>query len=202
MTFRELQDAVIADGFDESKRDDVQRWLNMRLAWLWNAEEWVFKQGTDDVTVTAASMAVSSVPTDFQVALGLLNSDGWPLKATPTVSEFYRLYLDAGRGLPQAYTVVDGTILVGPTSSVTDSAYKLIYEKAVTLLSADGDLPNIPDGYHMALVHGAKAEGFKLTNIPMWQSYDQQFLGAIDAMRRDYLVEIRNAGEQQAAYRP
>lgn len=204
MDFISIQNAVIADAFGESKRADVKQWINFRLGWMWDVDEWTFKMGTDLVTVTTGSQAVTSVPTDFATALAIYKSDGAPLEAVTEPREFYRRYYNAtstSTGEPEAFTVIGSSIFVGPTSSVTKTDYQLVYEKAPTLLSANSDVPAIPAQYHMALVHGGKAEGLKLMNIPLWESFDQDFQAAITAMRRQYLVGIRGASEQFGAYR-
>lgn len=205
MNFVQLQNAVLADGFAETKRSDAKNWINFRLGWIWDLDDWSFVQGTASVTVTGGSQTVSSMPTDFSLALGLQRADGTQLTPIEEYVDFAHRYVGTTNnqtGPPQAFTVVGSTIYVGPTSNETSSTYTLTYEKAPTLLSADGDIPAIPTQYHLALVHGAKAEGFKLSNVPLADSFDQDFQAAITAMRRKYLRSIRGAGTQVPAYRP
>jgi hypothetical protein len=80
--------------------------------------------------------------------------------------------------------------------------YLLSYEQSATLLVNDSDVPNIPAGYHMALVHGAKAEGFKLSNVPLAGSFEEDFQAAITVMSRKYLGNNRTGHPQVPAYRP
>lgn len=205
MTFRQVVDAVLADRFKESQRADAKQWVNFRLGWFFDMEDWTFTYGTDDVTVTSGSQTVSSLPDDFHAALSLLASDGTPLRGISDHAEFYERYYNnesPESGTPEAYTVIGGTILVGPTSDETETDYKLVYKKACTLLSADGDIPAIPTELHFALVHGGAAEGLKLQNDPTWQSFEQDFQAAIQVARRKYLNDLPGAVEQFPAYRP
>ena len=75
MNFVALQNAVIAHGFDESDRSDAKNWINFRLGWIWDLDDWSFVQGTASVTVTSGSQTVTSMPTDFSLALGLNRAD-------------------------------------------------------------------------------------------------------------------------------
>lgn len=204
MTFKEIQDAVLADAFAEGKRSDAKRWINFRYTWLFDVDEWTFTQGSAVVTVTASSQLVSNLPSDFALAYTLYTSDGTPL--TPLdYQEFQRQYYSTTSpqvGPPSAFSVLGSSIVVGPASNVTATDYLLLYEKTVTQLSNDSDVPVIPTGYHLALVHGAKAEGFKLTNVPLADSFDADFQAAVTTMRRKYLRAIPHTQSQSPAYRP
>lgn len=186
ITFKELQDATIAGAFDESDRANVKRWINFRAAWIWDIADWTFAQGTASVTVTAG--AVTNEPADFVSALAMFQSDGTPLVAMPQYRDFSEAYIGTsapGSILAEAFTVLGSSILVGPTGS--SGTYTLVYQKGPTELDADGDVPAIPAGYHLALVHGAKAEGFRLTNVPLAAQFDADFQAAITAMSSRYL---------------
>lgn len=204
MTFKQLQDAVLADAFAEAKRADVKNWLNFRYTWIFDVDEWTFTQGTALVTVTSGSQAVTNLPSDFGLAYALYKSDGSPLEPVDyqTFQASYYSTTSPLSGPPEAFTVLGSSILVGPTSNETKADYSLAYEKTVTPLSADTDVPVIPSGYHLALVHGAKAEGFKLTNVPLADSFDADFQAAVTTMRRKYLRSLPHNQAQSPAYRP
>ena len=79
----------------------------------------------------------------------------------------------------------------------------MVYKKRKPTLSADGDATGIPDGYDVALIHGGKAEGYKLSNIPLWQAFDQNYLYYIKVMEGQYLNELDGAQDTfGGAYRP
>ena len=60
----------------------------------------------------------------------------------------------------------------------------------------------LPSGYDLALVHGAKAEGYKLTNVPLWQQFEDDFSAAAASLQRNYLSQLRETGQQIGAYVP
>lgn len=205
MTFKQLQDMTLEGAFAESMRADAKVWINTRLGWLWNVEEWEFTQGSSPVTVTAGSMAVSSVPADFGIATDLFNSQGNPLTPIEEYRNFAARYIGLSNiqtQWPEAFTVLGTSILIGPKAATTDTAYLLTYEKTVTLLVADGDIPAIPPEAHLFLVHGAKAEGYKLTDATLSQSYENDFQNGLATLGRRYLRSMRGTATQARAYRP
>jgi hypothetical protein len=81
--------------------------------------------------------------------------------------------------------------------------YLLSYEQSATLLVNDSDVPNIPAGYHMALVHGAKAEGFKLKLERAAGRFVRGGLpGGDHGDEHKYLGNNRTGHPQVPAYRP
>lgn len=203
LTFKQLQDAVLADAFDESKRADAKNWITFRHAWLWDLNEWTFKFGTATVTFTNGSQVLGSMPTDFGTAIVLYDSVGnavTPVRDFRSFFDNYNANLQNGSGSPQAFTVVGSEILVGPAGDGTSGL--LVYEKSKPMLVADGDTTGLPDGYDLALVHGGKAEGFKLANVPLWQGFDDDFTAAANALQRQYLTGVRGQVGQLGAYRP
>jgi hypothetical protein len=207
MTFKDIQDAVLADAFSEAKRASAKLWIQMRHAFIWDLEDWTFRQASATVTVTAGSQTVSGLPADFQVANALYNTRGNQLTAYRSPRAFQDAYnanlQTSTSGLPEAFTVRGSTMLVGPKSSETSSAYILEYERSKPVLSADGDSTGLPDGYDLALVHGAKAEGFKLIPVPNFTAdFEGDFQAAIQSLRNNYLTAVRSGREQSPAYRP
>lgn len=203
MTFDQILDQVLADGFSSTKREPAKEWVNAAYQWLWDAEEWSFRTGVATVGVTAGSANVGAMPTDFGIAVYLLNSDGEPLRPIQDVRQFYALYGDGEQGVPEAFTVVGATSLrVGPVSSVTESDWQLVYEKQAIALSNGTDVPSIPGNYHMGIVQKARAEGMRLLGIPLWQGQLDAALETLDAMRQSYLSPIRGEVEQVGAFRP
>jgi len=78
VTFKQIQDAVLANAFDESLRAQVKDHINHRYQMLWVAEEWGFVYETALVSVTAGSNVVTGLPSDFGNPLSLQNSAGDP----------------------------------------------------------------------------------------------------------------------------
>ena len=197
MTYKQVQDAVLADAFAESKRQSAMTWIQFRHSWLWDLEEWSFKFATASVTFTAGSQ-VAAGPSDLRTVLGLYNAQGAPVRGIRDIREFFDVAnanIGNGSGPPQVYTVIGSAITVGPAGD--GSTGLVVYEKTKPSLVNDGDSTGLPDGYDLALVHGGKAEGFKLSNVPIWQGFDDDFTAAANALRRNYLTSIREAGMQQ-----
>lgn len=207
LTFKQIVDQTLANSFGETQRQSAQEWVRARHTWIWDLEKWTFREASANVTVTAGSSTVTNMPADFGAALGLYNAQGDPLEAYRDPRAFMDVYNvntgAGGNGKPAAYTVRGTTLIVGPKSSETSALYLLEYERKKPTLSADGDLTGLPDGYDLALVHGAKAEGFKVSTIPgMSAEADADFQAYIEALRSNYLTAVRNGNEQMPAYRP
>jgi hypothetical protein len=224
VTFKELQDAVILNTFDETDRAQVKNWINHRYTVLCDAEDWSFMRATAGVTVTAGSQTVTNLPSDYGVGNALLDQYGERLELIGDPSEFVRRYMDTTvsyTGQPEAFTAFgspstfdgglfgdgdfgggEGLLAVGPTSNVTSNQFRLLYQRATPLLVADADVPTLPSGHHMTLVYGARAEGLGLSGLPEADSAERLFLAGLDAMRRKYLRPLRARMSQAPAYRP
>lgn len=205
MNFGAILDAVCKDGIDPSRRADAKGWVAARHAWLWDPEDWTFKLATGTVTFTAGSQMVAAgdAPTDIHATLALYDSGGGRVQGISDPRRFFDDYnqnLGGSSGPPEAYTLVDGTIFL--SSPGDGSQGLLVYERSKPSLVNDADETGLPDGYDLALVHGAKAEGFKLTNIPLSGNFDADYTAAIETLRRAYLRVVKEPGQQFGAYRP
>lgn len=207
MTFKEIVDQVLRGAFDESQRADAKGWVNHRLQKMWDAEGWSFKYASTLVGIADGQQSMTFLPDDLGYVDSVQNQDGDPLTPMPDPREFYANYINAtspDEGDPEAFTVLDGVILVGPRPNVTRADYTLIYEKQLTLLSGDNDVPAVPEGYHLALVHGAKAEGYTMRNIVAFaQSFEALWQQALASMAGAFLETVRDPGEVWSGrYRP
>lgn len=203
LNFGQIVDLVLKDGFDETDRADAQNWVVARHAWLWDSDEWTFRMGTAPVTFTANSQFVAGLPTDFRIATALYNQQGWPLEPIRDIDKFFDDFntnQNLGSSGPVAFTVVGPGLLVGPMGDGTTGM--LVYEKSKPALIGDLDSTGLPDGYDMTLVHGAKAEGFTLKNVPLAQTFENHFAAGIVALQKNYLTGIRGQVGQMGAYRP
>lgn len=194
MTFEELVDEALADDFPGARETSGKRWVNYAYGRLWNADKWVFTEGTDTVTATSGSRALSSLPADLAAVTGLeRGTDGYPLRPI-SYKRLAELYAPPGSatGPPEVYATVDRAVFVGPTPDATDTAMLLIYEKALTLLVGDDDVPDLPEELHLPLVDGAKSRGLRVIDPTMAASYEASFLAAIDTARLKYLRATRD----------
>lgn len=201
MNFLQLQTAVMGTRFDESQRGDVQTWINATYWRAWTLEEWIFRYATESVTVTAGSKNVTGLTADVAIVRSFQRGDGDDITALePT--DFQRLYNTPRApytGLPEAYTIINGSVFVGPASSETSTDYLIVYEKEYTALANDGDTPMLPAGCHEdVLVFGAIARGLKTENDFTWQFFQQTADDGIDTLRRGYLTNQRDSNQSFA----
>lgn len=202
MNFGQILDAVCKDGIDPSRRSDAGEWVRYRHAWLWGAEPWSFKQASGSITFTAGSQ-VAAAPADVHGVYAVYDAQGDPLRGIRDIRVFYDSYntlTSTQSGSPEAYASVNGQILVGPKGDGTVGL--ILYEKSKPSLVADTDVTGLPDGFDLALVHGARAEGFRLTNVPLADASEADFTGAVQALQDDWLDVVLESGGQMGAYRP
>lgn len=204
MLFGDIVTAVLNDSFDPAqKRADAQTWVRGRHAWVWDAKSWTFKRASAPIVFTANSQ-VAAAPTDVHSVDRVYDSQGNRLRGYRDPRQFFDIYnnqASTSSGSPEAYTVYAGQILVGPNGD--GSTGLVLYEKSKPSLINDTDPTGFPDGYELMLVHGGKAEGFKLTNIPLAANFDADFTAYVTAMENNWLDEVSEAGSQQTgAYRP
>lgn len=207
MTGAEIITAILANSFESSSanRALALTWANAAYGWMWGLEEWSFKQGTDAVTVTANSAAVTGLAADFGTALHMQRADGTWLEPIDEYRDYAARYLGTDNispGLPEAFCAQYGAISVGPVSSETSAAYLLIYEKALTAL-ADGSVePTIPSEAHLGIVFGGKARGYRLANVDHAVAMETELERVVESLRRSYLRAARGTATQTPAYRP
>lgn len=203
MNFGQILDAVCDNnGIPASSRTTAKDWVVYRHAWIWAANNWTFKQATGDITFTADQQAADA-PTDVQSVFAVYDATGQPLTGIRDLRRFFDLYNTlggTGGGGPEAYTVVDGQVLVGPQGD--GSVGMIVYQKALPSLVDDDDETGLPAGFDLALVHGGKAEGYKMLNVPLSQTFDADFTAAVTAMENDWLEAVRETGERSGAFRP
>jgi hypothetical protein len=201
MNFGEILDAVLQDGLDPDRRASAEEWVRFRHAWIWGAANWTFKQATGSITFTA-NQQVAVAPSDLHAVFAIYDATGSPLRAIRDLRQFYDSYntLSGASGQPEAYTVVDGTVVIGPEGDGTTGL--IVYQKTRPALVNDTDATGLPDGFDLALVHGGKAEGFKMTNIPLAANFDADFTAAVTALENDWLEAVKETGGQSGAYRP
>lgn len=201
MNFGAIQNMVLADAFAEGKRANAKVWINSAYQTIWDSEEWSFRTASVNANAVGGQQALSGMPADFGNAIYLLNADGDPLRPIQDVRQFYALFVDEERSDPEAFTVVgSSSIILGPIPDV-DETMTLLYQRSLTELSADQDIPAIPSGYHMAIVLGARMQGCALLKIPVFEAEQREYERLLAAMRLNYLSPVRGEHEQVGAYR-
>lgn len=202
MTFGEILDAVCRDGISPNRRSDAKEWVKLRHAMLWGAQPWTFKNTTAPIVFTAGSQ-VAAGPADVAAVFAMYDSQGEPLTGVRDLRKFFddwNTLVVSSTGRPEAYTVVGSQILVGPQGD--GSSGLIVYQKTKPALVDDTDLTGLPDGFDLALVHGGRAEGYKLTNIPLSADEDADYEAVVAAMENDWLDSVLETGAQIGAFRP
>jgi len=203
MTYKQLQDEVIALRFDESKRASVKSWLNIGYQRIWNHRDWTFKHASTVLTLAAGDNA-PPMPLDFARAVGLYDSQGYELPYLSQL-EWEQNFLYATSGKAQAWTVIDRQIYIGPKLDNADTL-SLSYKRRLSIvnttsgviggaLQLDTDQPIWPAEHDYALIFEAALTGARLLDD----------LGApdIQAQRDDALRAMANdlAGPQTPGIR-
>lgn len=96
--------------------------------------------------------------------------------------------------------MIAGVPYIGPLGNGTSGI--VVYQKEKPSLVNDSDSTGLPDGFDLALVFGAKATGYELTNNPLAPSLEQAYMTAIANLENGYLDQTLETGEQSGAYRP
>jgi hypothetical protein len=201
VTFLELQNAVLERFSDANARPNAKRWINLFGAALYHLESWTFRLATDDVTTAVASIDVTGEVADIDEVIGVWSHVGDRLRplSPGTFYENYQPGVAVGEsGTPEAYTVLDGQLQVGPAASEV-ATYRLLYMRRWTELVEDTDVPDFPAGFHWMLAAGAMAVGQAHSQDPMAALLDPVVSNGVQALRQDYLSDVREVGEQWAA---
>lgn len=204
MTFGDILNMVCKDGISSSYRTDAKEWVKTRHEWLWGVEDWTFKVTTASLEFTAGAQVLAAPPSDLHATFAIYDAQGDPLRAIRDVRAFFDLYNTnyvSDNGSPEAYTVVDGQVLVGPKGD--GSTGLIVYQKTKPTLSADTDTTGLPDGCDMALVYGAKADGYVATNAgALAPILEERFQAIYEGMMNDWLEAVLETGGQSGAFRP
>lgn len=206
LNFGEVLDAVLKDGIDESRRDDAQEWVRYRHAALWDYADWTFKYKQASITFPAGDQIIPTgdFPSDMHAVYAMYDQFGEPLRAYRDVRQFFDRYnvltMPAQSIGPEAFTMVAGVPYVGPMGNGTTGL--VVYQMEKPSLVNDADETGLPDGFDLALVYGAKATGYALTNNPLAPALEQSYDAAIAAMENAWLDQTLETGEQSGAYRP
>jgi hypothetical protein len=170
---------------------------------LWGAAPWTFKQKTGAITFTAnvqprprRRTCTPSTPCTTRRAARCAASATRAGSSTTTTRCCCRC-----SGSPEAYTLVNGQVLVGPIGD--GSAGQIVYQMTKPALAADADPTGLPDGFDLALVFGARATGYALNNAQAFAGeYEQMFDAQVAALANDWLDVVLETGGQSGAYRP
>ena len=163
LDFSALQTEFFARGFDflndaGAGLTRAKRWINEAMHEINDQDDWLFLQatstGTAPLTISDLDTVSSVYDTTQQRAL-VRESAG------DLVDRFGDL---TTTGTPMFYYVTSGIVNVYPANT-TDSL-SVRYYKIQTDLSANGDVPLIPDRFRAAIVEYAAAKGYRDSDNP------------------------------------
>lgn len=186
MNFLEIQNLVLADRFDESKRAAAKVWINSRYGRIWNSEPWTFKFQQNGFvlnpgesnhlrgTIGDITSLFMDTGTSFYTPLTLIRPEDF----------FQNVSLTAGD--PGSYSVI-GDAIYFDTKMATTRTFFAVSEKVFVPLVADGDIPLIPEEYQVALIHGASAEGCVWENDPSAELFEKKYQEVLDDMKKAFL---------------
>jgi hypothetical protein len=196
LTYKEIQDELIAYRFDETQRTYIKRSINHRYQMIWGAAPWAFKLPlTANVTVTTGSQSapVATVSADVQRILQVWDTAGNPLEYIDPIMH-QNMFRASANAAPTHWSVAGGSefsIILGPTPNATVT-YTCMYERKIArlvasvvtsgLMSADADVPIFNDAFHYLLVVGAAATSLKLENDATGQLLEEEFQIGLKAM--------------------
>lgn len=205
MNGQSIIDQVLQDAFPASRRVQALKWVQYRVGLIWANDEWEFVQATkNDVTITAGDNTLAALPVDMGPVLAIIPPLRDPLQPIDEYRDFADIYIGPGAmqpGLPEAFNVLDGVVYVGPQSTET-ADYQLVYERIPPIITDTTDPIDMPDPFEGAIVDGAKARGFTLTNDPLAAGFENACQLGLVALRRLYLRSMRGTATQHPAYRP
>lgn len=177
MTFKSIQDEVLAAGFaDATYRPRIKDWINDAQAVIASEVDLrVFQASTTQNTVSGT--ATYNLPADFRRLRYVYTdvgatSDNVPLSPLDGPEDFDQL--PGASGAPELYTVKVAQLALWPTPNSVISLIIAYYRNPATL-TADADVPELPNPpYHDALVEYATWHAFRREGDPeraqAWQS--------------------------------
>lgn len=183
MTFKQLQEEVVARGFqniadEEGGEARIKRWINQAYREIVDDRAWAFLEATKE---GAAPFAIADL--------------GHVLSAVNVTSEAPLAFIDRAEltnqdpalvstGIASLWFLENGTQLcVHPLD--TGSTIRVRYLKLPADLAADGDEPVIPVAYHGVIEDGAVVRAYKTTdNYEAGQFVRQEWERGMKGMRK------------------
>lgn len=161
-TFKELQDEVLAHGFNETYRTRVKQWLNLAQARIARTLEVSDKfSSTSVATVIGTSTYV--LPSTATIVQGVVDEAlGFRLEYIKNPDDLMaRNAVGTFTGRPIEYSFGTANLLL--LSPVPDAVYSLtvLYFLRPVDLSADSDVSTIPADFHDVMVSWTLARAYR-----------------------------------------
>lgn len=208
MTLADLRQEVQGLRFnDDGDSVRVTRWINQGYAQVWAGDDWTFRKAVANPRTVAQQQSLDHTPSHGFVVRGLWDENGSRLEWMDP-EQFFDLYAtdgnpastsaDISSGPPDSYTILDEEILLGPVPA-TAQTWTMLYEKRITLLAADDDVPLLPASFHYLLVPAAIVLGSGMKSDFTFQFQSEQLQAGMEAMRAEYTQDQRGEPSQWGA---
>lgn len=166
----------------------LMQFLNDTQRQITNEYRLPFMEATASFTTVIGTASIGSLPSNFQMAINLTvtspdsNEKVIPYMEYEEIDHRYPDPTDDTTGPPAYWYIFNGTINLSPRP---DAAYGLTlrYLKKPTELTANADVPAIPEEYQEILVLGAHKRALQLNdNFDQAQLINQEYLDLVEKM--------------------
>lgn len=177
MTYKELQDEVLAHGFRESYRTRVKTWLNQGQSEVYRLLDIIDVRTQGSITTIIGTSVYSTPPVSNATIEGVIDEAlGFSLEFRTYEDLLAKNALGTFTGRPIEYAIAgsQGVIL----SPVPDAVYTLtvVYFTRPVNMSADGDQSTLPDDLDHAMISWALSRAFRAEDdAQMSQFYMSEF---------------------------
>lgn len=200
MTFLEIVNEVLFDRFSEARRPSIKRYVNARYGRIWAQESWSFKRAVVSTSTSSQTLSLDTLGLQRVEAVFRVNGNFWRSVGAVRPEDYYDWATAVG-GSPIGFTVIGDTLHLDRSPSSTETLY-ILGELEFTPLVNDGDVPLIPEEFHMMIVHGAASEALRMENDPTWQGFEQDYQAYLNDLRLGYLTAVRTYGDSYPAWIP
>lgn len=202
MTFLEIVNEVLFDRFADTRRESIERYVNARYGRVWASENWAFKRVVVPVSLVAGDSEITLTELGLQRVEAVYRSSGTSYYSVePTRPEDFFRWATTSQVSPVGFTIYGDSLHFENSPSSTESLYVLGELKFEPLVE-DGNVPLIPEEFHMMLVHGAASEALRMENDPTWVGFEQDYQAYKEDMKLGYLSAVRTYGDAFPAWIP
>lgn len=201
MTTAQLKTALKRYGFDDG--DPLLEWLNAALHDIEDAYDWPWLQNDATITIPAGDLTSAVLPSDFFKPITLKDRTK-DYKLKPKTRQWWEDNIDdeTDVGAPEFYTqLAIKSLDIWRVPDVETTLY-LVYQKEISDLAIDADVPAIPVRLHYPIVMRAASIGLMAENEEnraetAQSSYESTLDRAISKYTYTDLDEFETVTDQQ-----
>lgn len=202
MTFLQIVNEVLFDRFSETRRSSVERYVNARYGRVWAQEPWTFKRVVVEAVISAGADTVTMATLGLQRVEAVFRASGNVYYDVGSLRpEDFFDWATSVSATPESFTIYGDTVHLERSPSSSETLFVLGESKFVPMV-ANGDVPLLPEEFHMMLVHGAASEALRMENDPTWQGFEQDYQAYLNDLRLGYLTSVRTYGDSYPTWIP